>query len=117
MAARTWARLSAVLAGRRVVVTTDGRLGAPDIVQYRIERGRHAGRLLSVPPTLARHPDPASTTRPPITSPTGAKAWAEWRPSPRYGLPYVVVVHDWPRYRYLCAIGFIDAPMHRGGGR
>ena len=111
-----WPRLRVLLAGRRLVVTTDGRVGVPDIVQYRIERGRHAGRLLSVPPTVASHPDPASATRPPIGSPAGAKAWAEWRPRPRYSLPYVLVIHDWPAYRELSAMGFLAAPEHRGGG-
>ena len=109
-----WPMLRDALHGRRVVITTDGRLGVPDIVQYRLWRGGAAGQLLSVPPTVRTHPDPDSDRRPPITSPMAAKAWADWRPVARASLPYVTIVHDRDAYLLLSAMGFLWSPLHRG---
>lgn len=108
----------------RVRICTDGRIGWPAVVQYELLSGPRKGTLLTCPPTVASHPDPATAIPPSIDCWLGAKAWREWKDREaageemaRAGCPYRPVVHDQPAYEALQRSGAINDRRHTGAGR
>ena len=74
----------------RVVVHADGRIGVPDIFQYRLDDGT----MLDVPPTTESHP-------------------ANIR-GRRVSRPYALVIYDPAKYNALQKSGWLYSPEHRG---
>lgn len=91
---------------RRAVVHADGRVGYPDVLQYRLVEGPEAGALVDVPPTFATHPHPDPVAL--------ARALGHGMPMIRPSCDYVEVIHDRAAYDELAARGFWNAPWHTG---
>jgi hypothetical protein len=108
----------------RIRMTTDGRIGWPEVVQYQMLSGPRAGDLLTCPPTVASHPDPATAAPPSIASAAGAKAWRDWMDRlaagenmARRGCAYRIVIHDHAAHAEMVWTGAIYDPRHTGAGQ
>lgn len=108
----------------RIRVTTDGRVGWPDVVQYELQSGPDKGKRLTCPPTAASHPDPDTAVPPTIDSWSGAKAWRSWMDRrdagenmARAGCAYLPIVHDRAAYERLRASGDLYNRRHTGAGQ
>ncbi|WP_188260684.1 hypothetical protein [Azospirillum tabaci] len=87
------------------LITADGRVAFPDIVQYRLKRWDPAAQaympaeLVDLPPTFETHPDEHAHE-------LARKAGQQPRPAT---LPYLAVVYDLDAYDSLKATGVLHA--------
>ena len=87
------------------------RIGYPFVLLYYIEE---TDEYTPVPPNASTHPDPATSYRPPLSSPEAAKALENWENEPRSSFPYRALVLDREFWEELNDKGFWTSPEHTG---
>ena len=101
----------------RIRVTTDGRIGWPDVVQYELMDGPDKGKRLTCRPLVETHLDPLSELKPSAGTYLMSGGAGGWAGRQRRGYPYRIVVHDRAAYERLRQTGEINDPRHTGAGR